>query len=92
MAPQYKSIETKHHEERESLFRDLQRLGRLSRRGFMRVAGAAAGIVAAKGLVTPHGFQLVDSARRAGASARRGPGAIHLCVHLRHAYVHAERQ
>jgi Icc protein len=67
MAPRYKSIETKHHEERESLFRDLQRLGRLSRRGFMRVAGAAAGIVAAKGLVTPHGFQLVELAQAQGA-------------------------
>ena len=67
MAPRYKSIETKHHEERDSFFRDLQRLGRLSRRGFMRVAGAAAGIAAAKGLVTPHGFQLVEVAQAQGA-------------------------
>lgn len=57
-----KSIETKYLELRESLFRDLQNL---DRRSFMRVAAAAMGAVSAKGLVTPHSFQLVNVARAA---------------------------
>ena len=35
----WKSIETKHHEERDAFFREL---GQLSRRSFMKVAGSAA--------------------------------------------------
>jgi 3',5'-cyclic AMP phosphodiesterase CpdA len=54
-----KSVETKYHEERDELFR---RLKNLSRRDFMRAAGVSAGIVAAKGLVTPHSFQLINVA------------------------------
>src|SRR4051812_15584025 len=54
-----KSIETKHYEERDRLF---QGLSGLSRRSFMRLAGLSAGIVAAKGLLPPHSFQLIDVA------------------------------
>jgi len=62
MAGAHKSIETKHYEERASFFGDLARLGALSRRGFLTVAGASAGIAAAKGLITPQSFQLVEIA------------------------------
>ncbi|HVZ33833.1 MAG TPA: metallophosphoesterase, partial [Polyangiaceae bacterium] len=51
-----KSIETKHMEEREQLYRAL---ARLDRRAFMKVSAAAAGIVAARGLLPPHSFQPV---------------------------------
>ena len=61
------SIETKHHEEREAFFENLRRL---DRRSFMRLAGLSAGIVAAKGLVTPHSFQLVDVASAAPSQPR----------------------
>ena len=54
-----KSIETKHYEERAAFF---DALGRLDRRAFLKVASVSAGIAAAKGLVTPHSFQLVDVA------------------------------
>ena len=60
-----KSIETRHYEEREALF---DGLGRLSRRAFFRVAGISAGIAAAKGLVTPRSFQLVEVANAQPAS------------------------
>jgi 3',5'-cyclic AMP phosphodiesterase CpdA len=63
MPIRFKSIETKHHEERDSFFADLARMGSLSRRGFLRIAGVSAGIAAAKGLVTPHSFQLVNVAQ-----------------------------
>jgi len=65
MAGSHKSIETKHVEERAAFFADLARLGALSRRGFLTVAGASAGIAAAKGLITPHSFQLVEVAEAA---------------------------
>ncbi len=55
----WKSIETKYMEERDALFRALSRL---DRRGFLKVAGAAAGVAAAKGLLTPHSFQLIEVA------------------------------
>lgn len=51
-----RSIETTHVEERQAFF---DGLGRLSRRSFMRLAGLSAGVAAAKGLVTPHAFQLI---------------------------------
>ncbi len=60
-----KSIETKHYEERAAFYEGLKRL---DRRSFMRLAGLSAGIVAAKGLVTPHSFQLVEVAGAAPAS------------------------
>jgi 3',5'-cyclic AMP phosphodiesterase CpdA len=63
MAGVHKSIETKHYEEREAFFKDLARLGTVSRRGFLTVACASAGLAAAKGLITPQSFQLVDVAK-----------------------------
>jgi Icc protein len=63
MAGVHKSIEIKHYEERASFFNDLFRLGALSRRNFLKVACASAGIAAAKGLITPHSFQLVEVAK-----------------------------
>jgi len=54
-----KSIETRHYEERDAFFAGLQRV---SRRSFLKLAGVSAGIALGKGLVTPHGFQLVDVA------------------------------
>jgi len=68
MAPRHKSIETKHYEERDGFFADLARLGHLDRRAFMRIAGISAGIAAAKGLITPHGFQLVEMAHAEGVN------------------------
>src|SRR5438270_1235038 len=65
MSPRHKSIETQHYEERDSFFGDLWRLGTFSRRGFLKVAGTSAAIAAAKGLVTPHSFQIVDVAQAA---------------------------
>src|SRR6266513_648219 len=68
MAPRHKSIETKHYEERDFFFRNLERLSRIDRRGFMRIAGMSAGTAAAKSLITPHGFQLVEIAKAEGVS------------------------
>ncbi len=59
MSKGVKSIETKYMEERESFFAGLKHL---SRRSFLKLAGLSAGIVAAKGLTTPVGFQLVNIA------------------------------
>ena len=55
----FKSIETKHYEERDAFFAGL---ARVSRRSFLKLAGVSAGIALGKGLVTPHGFQLVEMA------------------------------
>lgn len=57
MAP--KSVETKYMEERAALFAALPHL---DRRGFLKVAGAAFAAAAAKNLVTPHSFQLIEVA------------------------------
>ena len=59
MSQRSKSIETRHYEERDAFFDGLRRM---SRRGFLRLAGVSAGLAAAKGLVTPRSFQLVDVA------------------------------
>src|ERR1700730_313873 len=61
----HKSIETKHYEERASFFEDLTRMGALSRRGFLHIAGVSAGIAAAKGLIVPQSFQLIETAQAA---------------------------
>jgi 3',5'-cyclic AMP phosphodiesterase CpdA len=55
----WKSIETRHEEEREDVFRALKSL---DRRAFAKVSALAAGFVASKGLVTPHSFQPVTVA------------------------------
>src|SRR5262249_58580924 len=59
MAKGIKSIETRHYDERDAFFAGLRRM---SRRGFLRLAGASAGLAMAKGLVPPHSFQLIEMA------------------------------
>lgn len=54
-----KSIETRHYEEREELFRALKSL---DRRSFMKVSAAAFGASAASGLMPPHSFSTVSVA------------------------------
>jgi 3',5'-cyclic AMP phosphodiesterase CpdA len=70
MAARHKSVETKYMEERESLLRGL---GRLDRRAFLKVASTAAGAVAAKGLLPPHSFQLVNVAQAAPQPSAGAP-------------------
>src|SRR5580704_4564772 len=65
----FKSIETRHAEEREAVFRGLRGL---DRRGFLKVSAAAAGAVAAQGLCSPHSFQPVSVAF---AAPPRAPAA-----------------
>ncbi len=62
MAARHKSVETKFMEDRSHV---LESLKRLDRRSFLKVAGAAAGAVLAKGLMPPHSFQLVEVANAA---------------------------
>lgn len=72
MAPKHKSVETKYMEEREQVLRGLRGL---DRRSFLKVSAAAAAAVAAKGLVTPHGFQLVNVANAAPDKSGGSAGA-----------------
>jgi 3',5'-cyclic-AMP phosphodiesterase len=65
--PRWKSIETKHMEEREDA---LRALGRLDRRQFLKVSLAAAGVAAASG-VTPHSFQPIRVAEGQGRGGFR---------------------
>ena len=62
MSRRLKSIETRHYEERDAFFHGLRRV---SRRSFLKLAGLSAGIAAAKSLVAPHSFQLVEVAAAA---------------------------
>jgi 3',5'-cyclic AMP phosphodiesterase CpdA len=62
-----KSVETKYMERRDAMF---AALARVSRRDFVRLAGLSAGIAAAKGLVTPCSFQLVDVAHAQPAAPK----------------------
>ncbi len=64
-----KSIETRHYEEREELYRALKRL---DRRAFLKVSSAAAGAVLSQGLLHPHSFQPVTVAHAEPAAARAG--------------------
>lgn len=75
----FKSIETRHHEERDAFFDGLRKL---DRRGFMKLAGLSAGIVAAKGLITPQSFQLVSVADAAPATKPRFTFAYISDAHL----------
>lgn len=72
MAPRKKplgfpSIETKHMQERDELFRALSRL---DRRAFLKVSAATAAIVAAKNLLPPHSFQPVTVAHAQGPAGK----------------------
>lgn len=63
--PTIKSVETKHMEERDELYRALRNL---DRRSFLKVSAAAMAAVAASGgKVTPHSFQPVSVAHAQGA-------------------------
>lgn len=62
MAARHKSVETKYYEERDRLLRALRNC---DRRTFLKLSAAALGAVAAKGLVAPHTFQVVEVANAA---------------------------
>ncbi|HWE22682.1 MAG TPA: metallophosphoesterase [Myxococcales bacterium] len=62
MSNGFKSVETRHMEERDAFFAGLKRL---SRRSFFRIASLSAGYAFAKSLVTPHSFQLIRAASAA---------------------------
>ena len=62
MAIRHKSVETKYMEERDVVLKGLRGL---DRRTFLKVLGASMGAVAAKGLITPHSFQLITLANAA---------------------------
>lgn len=63
----WRSIETKHHAERDAFF---DALGKLDRRAFLRMAGLSAGIATGMGVVNPHSFQLVQVAEAQGQKPR----------------------
>ncbi|HSC87106.1 MAG TPA: metallophosphoesterase [Polyangiaceae bacterium] len=68
-----KSIETRHYEEREELFRALKSL---DRRSFMKVSAAAFGAATAAGVTPPHSFSTVSVAQAAEPPKPGGkPGA-----------------
>ena len=74
MAARHRSVETKYMEDRDKVLRGLRRL---DRRTFLKVLGASAGAVMAKGLMPPHTFQLVnvaDASVDKNASATGAPG------------------
>jgi Icc protein len=71
MAARHKSVETKYMEERDAVLRGLRGL---DRRTFLKVLAASAGAVMAKGLITPHSFQLVEVANAAPDKAAETTG------------------
>jgi Icc protein len=75
----WRSIETRHEEERDQLFAGLRRL---SRRSFARLAGLSAGIVSARRLLPPHSFQLVEVANAQPADKPRFTFAYISDTHL----------
>ena len=79
MSRRFTSIETSHYEERDAFFAGL---ARVSRRSFLRLAGVSAGLALAKGLVTPHGFQLVEVADAAEPAKPRFTFAYVSDTHL----------
>src|SRR5215475_14257214 len=64
----FKSVETRHYEERDELFRQLRNL---DRRSFVKLSLAAAAAVAAKGLAHPFSFMPIDVAY---AATENSPG------------------
>jgi 3',5'-cyclic-AMP phosphodiesterase len=95
MAARHKSVETKYMEDRDTVLRGLRRL---DRRTFLKVLAASAGAVMAKGLVTPHTFQLVNVAeaaldKNAGATGASGaPPFTFAYVSDTHMYVRTLNQ
>ena len=71
MSARHRSVETRYMEQRERLMRALPHL---DRRSFIKLAGAAAGAVMAKGLFPPHSFQLVNVATAAPDKATATKG------------------
>ena len=69
MAVRHKSVETKYYEDRD---RVMNALRNCDRRTFIKLAAATFGAVAAKGLVPPHSFQLIEIANAATAPALGG--------------------
>lgn len=65
----WKSIETKHYEERAAFFEGLKHV---SRRGFLRLAGLSAAAALTRGIITPQSFQLVEVASAADAAGTAG--------------------
>ncbi len=63
----FKSIETKHYEERQELYRALKRL---DRRSFAKVSAAVVGAVAAAGVTPPHSFAPVRVAHAAESKGK----------------------
>ena len=64
-----KSIETKYMDERDALFRKLKNV---SRRDFVKLAALSASAAAAKGLLPPQSFQLVEIAHADEGAPKRG--------------------
>jgi len=62
MAAKHKSVETRWYEDRDTVMRELLRL---PRRDFFKVMGASAAAIAAKRLLPPHSFQLVETVHAA---------------------------
>jgi Icc protein len=71
MAARHRSVETKYMEDRDKVLRGLRRL---DRRTFLKVLGASAGAVMAKGLMPPHTFQLVNVADASVDKSASAPG------------------
>ena len=64
----HESIETKHYREREEFFAGLKNV---DRRTFLKLSGLAAGLAAAKGLILPHSFQLMEFAEAAPVGGKQ---------------------
>lgn len=79
MPKRIKSIETRHREERDALFAGLRGL---SRRGFMRLAGASAAAALAQGIAWPRSFQPIEIAHAAGGDETKFTFAYISDTHL----------
>ena len=74
-----RSIETRHHAERDAFFAGLRRL---SRRSFFKLAGLSAGAALTRGVVWPRSFQLVEVANAADGAAPKFTFAYVSDTHL----------